>query len=355
MSSSDRNSQPHGLSEHVHHEDQADINRGGERRTKWVVALALVMMVGELTVGWLTDSMALTADGWHMGAHVGALGLTLLAYWYARTRSGNDAFSFGTGKVYALAGYTSGVLLALVALLMGVESIEHLIERKVPDYGEALPVAALGFVVNVVSAALLSKNHHYGHGHHGHSHDGHGHAHDGHGPGHEHHDHEPAKPAPGTLDFNMRAAYIHILADALTSLMAIVALLLGMWGGLWFLDKAMGLVGGVVITWWAISLCRQASGQLLDVVSSPRHEQVVRQKLEAIDDVRVADLHVWELGPGRRSCIVSLVTSSPRELTYYRDTVLTALPVAHLTIEIHQCGLPHEESIAAAAERAHGH
>ncbi|MGE3545057.1 MAG: CDF family Co(II)/Ni(II) efflux transporter DmeF [Kofleriaceae bacterium] len=357
MTSPQRHSQPHGLSEHVHHEDHGDINRGGERRTKWVVMLAVVMMVGELTVGWLTDSMSLTADGWHMGAHVGALGLTLLAYWYARTRSGNDAFSFGTGKVYALAGYTSGVVLALVSLLMGIESIEHLIERKTPDYGDALPVAALGFVVNVVSAILLSKNHHYGHGHHGHDH---GHAHHGddhghHNDDHGHHNHEPAKPSPGTLDFNMRAAYIHILADALTSLMAMIALALGMWAGLWFLDKAMGLIGGVVIAWWAVSLCRQASGQLLDVVSSPRHEQVVRQKLEAIDDVRVADLHVWELGPGRRSCIVSLVTASPRELTYYRDTVLAALPVAHLTIEIHQCGLPHEEAAVAVVEQAHGH
>lgn len=163
-----------------------------------------------------------------------------------------------------------------------------------------------------------------------------------------------ATPEAGTLDFNMRAAYIHILADALTSLMAIIALSLGKWAGLWYLDPLTGIVGGVVIIWWAFTLCRQASGQLLDVVSSPRHEQVVRGKLEAIDDVRVADLHVWELGPGRRSCIVSIVTASPRPVDYYRDLVLAALPIAHLTIEIHRCELPHAD-VGNEAQVAHHH
>jgi cation diffusion facilitator family transporter len=159
-------------------------------------------------------------------------------------------------------------------------------------------------------------------------------------------------PKAGTLDFNMRAAYIHILADALTSMLAIFALSLGKWGGVWFLDPLMGVLGGIVIAWWAVALCRQASGQLLDVVSSPAHEHVVRARLESIDDVRVADLHVWELGPGRRSCIVSLVTATPRDVAYYREKVLEALPVAHLTIEIHKCGLLHEATPAAAAASA---
>jgi cation diffusion facilitator family transporter len=372
----------HDLSEHVHHEDEDEHNRAGERRTRWVVIITGVMMLVELGVGWWTSSVALTADGWHMGTHVGALGLTLVAYWYARTRAGHDAFSFGTGKVYALAGYTSGILLALVALWMAKEGIQHLISPEHVDYRDALPVAVVGLVVNVVSAALLSHGHHYGHAGHahghahgdadpvGHDHDDHaGHDHDDHA-GHDHHDHDdhaghdhddhaghhhaaPARTSaaakPGTLDFNLRAAYIHIIADALTSLLAIGALSLGWWAGLWFLDPLMGLVGGAVITWWAVSLCRQASRQLLDVVSSPRHEQVVRQRLEAIDDVRVADLHVWELGPGRRSCIVSVVTARPRAVDAYRDAVLSALPVAHLTIEIHQCGLAHDPAAAAVA------
>ncbi len=366
--------QAHELSAHVHHEPADDgHNRAGERRTAWVVALSVVMMIGELSVGWLTGSKALEADGWHMGTHVGAIGLTLVAYWYARRHAGNDAFSFGTGKVYALAGFTSGVVLVMVALWLVVESIHHLIEQEPVDYGEALVVATIGFIVNLASAILLGKDHHYGHGHgqgHGHAdhgrahdHDGHGHGHadhghahdhDGHGhghgkPGHDPHDHAHAKPVPGTLDFNMRAAYIHVLADTTTSALAIVALALGKWAGMWFLDKATGIVGGIVISWWAIQLCRQASGQLLDVVSSPRHEAVVRDKLEAIDDVRVADLHVWELGPGRRGCIVSIVTSTPRDVAHYRDIVLAAIDVAHLTIEIHQCALPHQ------GDGAHAH
>ena len=324
----------HDLSAHVHHEDEDGHHRSGERRTRWVVAITAVMMVGELIVGWWTGSVALTADGWHMGTHVGALGLTLVAYWYARTHAGHDAFSFGTGKVYALAGYTSGVLLALVAIWMAKEGIEHLITHPPVDYRDALPVAAVGLVVNLVSAYLLSRG--PGHGHH--------HGGNGQDAGHDHH-----APRPGTLDFNLRAAYIHIIADALTSLLAIGALSLGWWANLWFLDPLMGLVGGAVITWWAISLCRQASRQLLDVVSSPRHEQIVRQRLEAIDDVRVADLHVWELGPGRRSCIVSVVTAHPRQVTDYREAVLAALDVAHLTIEVHRCELAHDPTRPDAA------
>ncbi|HEY4243722.1 MAG TPA: CDF family Co(II)/Ni(II) efflux transporter DmeF [Kofleriaceae bacterium] len=358
----------HDLAEHVHHESEDEHNKSGERRTRWVVGITAVMMVAELVIGWRTGSVALTADGWHMGTHVGALGLTLLAYWYARTRAGNDAFSFGTGKVYSLAGYTSGVMLAIVAVWMAVEGIEHLVMHPAVDYADALPVAIVGLVVNGVSAYLLSKGQHYGHDHHHH----HGHAHD-----HAHHEHAPHREgAPdhgdntpsadqqsalaGTLDFNLRAAYIHIIADALTSFAAIISLSLGWWKPVfWFLDPAMGLVGGGVIVWWAVSLCRQASRQLLDVVSSPKHELLVRQKLEAIDDVRVADLHVWELGPGRRSCIVSVVTKNPCELAIYRAAVLSVLPLAHLTIEVNACQLEHAEAalppIAPAPPTAHAH
>jgi cation diffusion facilitator family transporter len=335
------------------------------------------MMIGELVVGRMTRSMALTADGWHMGTHVGALGLTLAAYWYARTQAANDAFSFGTGKVYSLAGYTSGVLLALVAVWMAVEGIERLAAHaKMTDsgYDEALVVAALGFVVNLISATLLGHSHSYGsgHHHHGHDHDDHHHDHGDHHldhddhhdhdhgdhdhhDHHDDHDHEPAghaqpsaRPQPGTVDFNLRAAYIHILADALTSLGALGALALGKFAGLWYFDPAMGLIGGAVILAWSFSLCRQASRQLLDVVSSPQHEALVRSKLEAIDDVRVADLHVWELGPGRRSCVVSIVTARPRGLDAYRSAVLEALDIAHLTIEVHECGLDHALPLRAS-------
>jgi cation diffusion facilitator family transporter len=357
--------QAHELSEHVHHQDEEQHNRAGERRTRWVVALTAVMMVGELIVGHLTHSDALKADGWHMGTHVVALGLGLAAYWYARTRSAADTFSFGTGKVYALAGFTSGIVLLLVALMMWKDGITDLIERPTVAYGKALEIAALGLVVNIVSALLLGSHHHYGHDHgHGHGHDHHDHDHDGHDhDGHDHdhdhhHDHDdhhdhPAGKNASTLDFNLRAAYIHIMADAFTSLLAIAALGFGKYAGVWFLDPIMGPVGGTVIAWWAISLCRQASRQLLDVVSSPEHEAIIRRRLEAIDDVRVADLHVWELGPGRRSCIVSIVTGKPRDVEDYRHAVLAGLQVAHLTIEIHRCTLPHDSSAPAA--HAHEH
>src|SRR5262245_61258668 len=161
----------HDLAAHAHHEDDEAHNRSGERRTRWVVFLGAVMMLGELIVGWLTGSMALKADGWHMGTHVGALGFALIAYWYARTRAGDDVFSFGTGKVYSLAGYTSGVLLALAALWMVIESIERLVTHPPdPIYSDAIPVAALGLAVNIASAVILGSSHHYGHHHH-HRHD----------------------------------------------------------------------------------------------------------------------------------------------------------------------------------------
>ncbi len=331
----------HAAAAHAHHVDETQFNRSGEKRTLIVVLLSLMMMIGEIVVGLISDSVALQADGWHMGTHVGALGLTLVAYWYARRHAGNDSFSFGTGKVYALAGFASAIVLVIVAILVAKEGIEHLVEAEVPDYREALPVAILGLVVNATCVFILGTGHSYGHSH---SHDH----------GHDHHD---DKPKAGTIDFNMRAAYIHILADAMTSLLAIAALAIGAWdNNFWYLDKLMGVVAGAVIIWWAWGLCRQASRQLLDVVSSPAHEEVVRKQLEAIDDVQVADLHVWELGPGRRSCIVSLVTSSPRDVDFYRKHVLDALPIAHLTIEIHRCELSHTGPTGPVEHQvAHGH
>jgi cation diffusion facilitator family transporter len=317
----------HDLAAHAHHHDARTGGAGrAERRTRWVVIITLLMMVAELIVGWMTGSLALTADGWHMGTHAGALGLALLAYWFARTRATHDAFTFGTGKVYALAGYTSGVLLAAVAIWMGVEAVLRLQSKPQIDFADALPVAIIGLVVNLLSAFLLAggskpaeKDDHHDHGH------GHGHTH-GHGHGHDH---------------NLRGAYLHVLADTLTSVLAIAALLLGYLFGWWYLDPAIGLLGGGVILGWSVGLCRTAARQLLDVVPDVAHEKQVRAELEAIDDVRVADLHVWELGPGQRSCIVSLVTSTPRDVDYYKQVILAAVPVAHLTIEIHRCTRPH--------------
>ena len=315
----------HELSEHAHHTDLAVDRSHGERRTLWVVMIASVMMVTELVVGSITGSLALTADGWHMATHVGALGMTFGAYWYARTRATSDAFTFGTGKVYALAGYTSGIVLAVVAGWMGYEAVEHLIDRPDVAFGQALPVAALGLGVNLTSAVLLGHGHDHEDDHDHHDHPDHDHDHD-----HAHHH-----------DHNLRAAYLHVLADAMTSVLAIGALVAGRYAGAWYLDPIAGAVGGVVVLSWSISLCRGAGRQLLDVVPDREHEKTLRAKLEAVDDVRIADLHVWELGPGRRGCIVSLVTSAPREIDYYRDVILGAVPMAHLTVEVHCCSRGH--------------
>ncbi len=307
----------HDPSEHAHHHDVASLHDHAERRTRWVVGLTVVMMVAELAAGAISGSMALLADGAHMATHAGALALALVAYWYTRTRARSDAYSFGTGKVNALAGYTSGVVLGVVALWMMVESVMRLVEHPAVDFGDALPVAVIGLVVNVVSMALL------GGGKHEHHHE------DGHGHGH------------GADDHNMRAAYLHIVADALTSVLAIAALVAGQYAGWWFLDPAMGIVGGLLITRWAIGLCRDASRLLLDAVPSRALADRIAKRLEAVDDVRVADLHLWDIAPGRQGCIVSLVTAEPRETAYYRGLILDEVPVAHLTVEIHRCSRGH--------------
>jgi cation diffusion facilitator family transporter len=279
-----------------------------ERRTRWVVLITAAMMIVELVIGTLTNSMALTADGWHMATHAGALGMSALAYWFARTRSRAESFSFGTGKVYALAGYTSAVILGIVALLMFVESARRLARPEPIHFAEALPVAIVGLLVNLVSAKLLDADEHAvaGEDH--------------------HHDH------------NLRAAYMHVLADAFTSVLAIAALLGGRYLGWRFLDPLMGIVGGVVILRWSVGLCRGAARQLLDMVPSPDLAEKIRRRLE-VDDVKVADLHLWDLAPGRRGCIVSIVTEAPKDTAVYRSMLEGLHQISHLTVEVQRC--PH--------------
>ena len=286
-----------------------------EQRTRGVVVVMALMMSLELVIGHVTGSLALVADGWHMATHVAVLGLSALAYWFARTRAHRSEFTFGTGKVYALSGYTSAVSLALVAVWMVIESAERVFAPTPVRFADALPVAVLGLAVNLVSIRLLG---HDGRGAHAVAEDAlHEHAF-----GH-HHDH------------NLRAAYMHVLADAFTSVLAIAALLTGRYLGWYFLDPVMGVVGSLVIANWSFKLCRDAARQLLDATPSPTQEQTVRTLLEDFDDVRVVDLHLWDLGPGTRSCIVSLVTSQPRETSFYRNAILAAVPLAHLSVEVH--------------------
>lgn len=317
----------HSIDEYQHNHDHSGSTEHHEARTRWVVVLTALMMVGELVVGTLTNSMALTADGWHMATHAGALGMSAAAYWFARTRARESSFTFGTGKVYALAGYTSAVVLGLVAVLMLVESCRRLAHPLPIHFVEALPVAVLGLLVNLASVKLLHHDDH-GHGEHEDHEDHHSHEdpHDHHGRG-----------GHGATDHNLRAAYFHVLADAFTSVLAIAALVGGRYAGWTFLDPAMGIVGGLVILKWGVALCRDSARQLLDVVPSKQTIDAIRARVEELDDARVADLHLWEIGPGRNGCIVSLVTAVPREAAFYRNAILAVSDLAHLTVEVHRC------------------
>lgn len=301
-----------------------------ERRTRWVVLITAAMMVLELVVGTLTHSLALTADGWHMATHAGALGLAALAYWYARTRAQAATFSFGTGKIHALTGFTNAVVLLLVAIAIGTEGVTRLLHPEKVNFDEALVVAVLGLAVNIVCFFVLHPGGGHSHGHgHAHGHD-HAHAHDD---GHAH-DHGHTHDAPaGDHDVNLKAAYLHVAADALTSITAIFALLGGRYFGWVFLDPLMAIVGSAVILHWGVGLVRQSGRQLLDVAPSPEAEASIRKNLEALGD-EVRDLHVWEMGPGRRGCIVSVRTTNPRPLDEYRAAVLAGCPIDHLTVEI---------------------
>ncbi|MBK6846218.1 MAG: CDF family Co(II)/Ni(II) efflux transporter DmeF [Proteobacteria bacterium] len=279
-----------------------------------MVLLTAAMMAIEIAVGYATNSMALLADGWHMATHVGALGLASAAYWVSRRFAGHRAFAFGTGKVRALAGYTSAVALGLVAVAMVVESAERLARPHVIDFVTSLPVAVLGFFVNLVSVFLL-------------------HGHENHDDEHEH-------------DHNHRAALLHVVADTFTSALAIAALLAGRVLGWSWLDGVSGIVGGLVILKWGAGLSRSAAFELLDLSPSSAIEDEIREVLEALDDVRVRDLHVWSLGGGAKSCIVTLVTAAPRDARSYREA-LTRFALAHLTIEVQRGEEGHEGAALA--------
>ena len=281
----------------------------GETRTRIVVGLTAVMMVAELLVGWWTHSLALLADGWHMGTHVGALGITAVAYWYARTRAGQTQFAFGTGKVYALAGFTSAGLLLMVAVGVLIESVERFVAPQTVHFAEAFPVAVLGLIVNLVSAYLLDG----GHEHHEHQH----------GPGeHHHHDH------------NLRAAYLHVVADALTSVLAIVALLCGHYLAWSWVDPVVAIIGALVILQWGAGLVRECGRQLIDLDPSTKHRDQVKAALEAVEGTRVVDLHLWRVGPKQLVCVVSVASRTPKTLSEYKALVMKAAPVDHLTVEI---------------------
>ncbi len=288
------------------------------RRTLWVVALTAAMMVAEIAAGLAFNSMALLADGFHMATHTGALGIAAIAYAYAKRHAHGGRYSFGTGKVGDLAGFASALVLGIVALGIAYESAIRLFDPRPVAFAEATIIAVIGLGVNVVSALLLG----HGHGHaHDHGHDHHrGAAHD-----HDHHDAHPHEQ-----DNNLRSAYLHVVADALTSVLAIAALVGGRYLGWVWLDPAMGIVGSVVIAVWAWSLMRDTAAVLLDA-SDAALEAEIRQRVEAPGDARITDLHVWRVGPGAHSAIISVVGAT-RETICQR--VRPVHQIEHLTVEI---------------------
>lgn len=285
-----------------------------ERRTWIVIALTAVMMVAEIAAGLAFGSMALLADGFHMATHAGALSITALAYLYARRLAGDPRFSFGTGKLGELAGFASAVILGIIALLIGFESLMRLAQPVPIRFDEAIVVAVLGLVVNLVSAWLLHEG---GHHHH------HDHAHGD----HHHHHHQ---------DHNIRAAYVHVLTDALTSVLAIVALLAGRFYGWVWMDPLMGIVGAIVIARWSWGLLRGAGAVLLDTVPDPELRDTVRARLEDADN-RVTDLHLWRVGPGHMAVIAAIVSDDPRPPDQYKERLCGLDVISHITIEVHRC------------------
>lgn len=278
------------------------------RRTRWVVALTAAMMIAEIVAGHVFNSMALLADGFHMATHAGALAVAAAAYAFARRHAEDRRFTFGTGKVGDLAGFASALVLAVIAVGIGVESLGRLFDPRPVAFLEATVVAVVGLAVNLVSALLLSE-------------------------GQDHHDHD--HDHPHDHDNNRRAAFAHVMADALTSVLAIVALLAGRYLDWRWLDPAMGIVGAVVIALWARRLIRDTAGVLLDT-ADPHLEAEVREQVEGPGDARIADLHIWQVGPGAHAAIVS-VTGAP-DAEEIRRRLAPVHELAHVTVETGQAG-----------------
>ena len=302
----------HSMDQWRHQHDFAFIQEQGERRTQWVLAITAVTMVIEIIAGSVFGSMALLADGWHMGTHTAAFAITIFAYRYSRKHTGNVDFTFGTGKVSVLGGFASAIALVVVAVIMGFESVHRFFESHTIQFNQAILVAVLGLLVNLVCAFLLQSSHE--HGPHPADHD------------HDHHHH----------DLNLRGAYLHVLADALTSLLAIAALTLGKFFGWYWLDPMMGIVGALVITRWSYGLLKESSAILLDKSIGDHLMQAIAGTIEADADNRVADLHVWKLGPRDYGVILSLVTHFPRDPAHYKALLEKFDRLSHVTVEVNQ-------------------
>jgi cation diffusion facilitator family transporter len=298
---------------HTHH--FAIIRPENERRMLFVVILTLVTMIAEITAGILTGSMALLSDGWHMGTHAGALGIALFAYIYSRKYADSKRYSFGTGKVGVLAAFTSAIILGVTGILIAYESVNRLLNPVEINFNIAILVAVIGLIVNLLCVWILrgDKGHH--HSHHG----DHSHPHE-----YRHH---------GETDYNYRAALLHVIADAMTSVFAIAALLVGKYFGLVWFDPVVGVLGASLILWWAYGLIRRTGHILLD--SNVAESEKIREVIEADSDNKILDLHVWRVNEEDFAAIVSLVTDTPKPPEHYHELLRKFDDLKHVTVEVH--------------------
>ncbi len=293
-----------------------DIKKAGEHRTLIVIGITLVTMIVEIAAGLAFGSMALLADGFHMASHASALTISAFAYYYTRRHAHDARFNFGTGKINSLAGFASAVILAIFALVMAWESIERFINPVEIGFNQAILVAVLGFIVNGICLLILG-----GHGH-SHNHDEHSHDHSAH---HHHKDH------------NLWSAYLHVLADALTSLLAIFALLAGKYFGLNWLDPCMGIIGAVLVIRWSWGLLKASAHVLLDLQAPEEYRTQIRQAIEAVDDNRILDLHVWSVGAGIYASKMVIVSSNPLTVEQYHNLIPEEFGLVHKVIEVRKC------------------
>ena len=299
-------------------------NRAGERRTWMVVALTAATMVAEIVAGWITGSMALLADGWHMATHVAALSIAGIAYALARKWARDERFAFGTWKIEVLGAFTSALLLGMIALAMVWESVRRLVSPEAIDFGPALVVAVVGLMVNIASALLLEG---HGNAHHQHDHPDRDHPRD-----HDHHGHHHR-------DLNLQSAYVHVIADAFTSVLAIAALSAGLWLGWQWLDPVMGLVGSGVILWWARGLLADSARVLLDREMDSPVVPRIREAIQSDGDAEIADLHVWRVGRASYAAVMTVVADEPLSPASYRDRVNDIPGLVHVSVEVNRC--PH--------------
>jgi len=308
-----------------------DAHEKNERKTWAVIALCTAMMAAEIVGGVWFGSVALVADGLHMSTHAGALLIAALAYTYSRRYAHDTRLAFGTGKLGDLAAFTSAIALAMIALLIGYESVERFFFPVPIAFNQAIPIAALGLGVNLLSAYLLRDEH--GH-HHGHAHgDDHTHDHGGHAHGHEHGAHGTAAVH---ADHNLRAAFVHVMADAAVSVLVIVGLLLGRQFGWLFMDPLMGLIATVVILSWSWTLIRSAGAVLIDVCPDPNLAHKITARIERNGD-RISDLHLWRVGPGHLAAVISVVSDEPQSPSQYRNRLAGLAGLSHVTIEVERC------------------